>query len=388
MTKIGLMESLNLAKAVTVHDGHMCLPITNDHTNVAFRIATWIHIINGSNDLEFLSRYSQHIVAASDNMEQLRGAFGPRMRNHVGAHQLQEMINLNSDITGEEVTEEEKVDENIIDYDDNGDPVYAPPTYVKPEGIDQMRAVYDDLKHGMSDTAIIIRDPGVDFEESDDIPDLIAVSFNGKVINRFDAEEVTTLKATALYGTGNNYNFLTEIWALSLMTQMYKAHLGYTHSRFSVHCYDWNEENDEHNFKLPSDCIPVCGEDHAQFWEDFDHLQRFAKHIQFHLNITTFDNPDVSNEWCINTLNSFFIEKIESPFLQDMAYSLAIWAFWTYGNASPEYAGDYETQIEDMFKLMHHTTIRIETAQFLSDKSLPYTLSEQVKEVMDENAGE
>jgi hypothetical protein len=339
--------------------------------------------MNGSNDLGFLSRYSQHIVESSDNMEQLRGAFGPRMRNWIGAHQLQEMINLNSNISGEEVEEEDMVAENIVDVDEDGNAIFAPPAYVKPHGVDQMRAVYDDLKFGMSDTAIVIRDPGIDFLESDDIPDLIALTFNGKVNNVFDEDEDTYLRATALYGTGNNDNFANEVWVMSLMVQMYKAHLGYKSSNFAVHCYDYNNDNPS----LPTfRCgygLPICDGNHEQFWIDFDILQRFAMHIQFHLNETTFDNPDVSNEYCNDKLNSYFIEKITSPFLQDMAYSLAIWAFWTYGHAAPTYAGDYEAQIAQMFELMHDTSIRVETAQFLQDENLPFTLKNSIQEVLD-----
>lgn len=354
---------------------HECPSIylqTSETTNVAYRIATFLHIMKGSNELSFLSRYSSHIVQNSDNMEQLRGAYGPRMRNWIGAHQLQEMINMNADLNPDDADAEE------VDVAEDGTSVMEAPGYTKPVGIDQTLAVFDDLQCGMNETTIVIRDPGVDFEESEDIPDLISITF----IN-----DVNTLRVIAQYGTGNNPNWHNEIWALHLLAQMYSGLLEYDKYVFCVNCYAW-EESGPYAIAKHVDCEPpmtyICDGVKGTFWADLEILQLFAQHIQCYLNEKTFDNPDVSNEWCNERLHTVFIDKMQNEFFKDMAYALAIWAFWTYGDANPTYAGDYETQIAEMFGQMHPTSIRLEVAEFLSHCSLPFELTEAVKELYHE----
>jgi len=384
MTNRVIWEELNIAAGFTIKDTHICLPVTNDNTNVAYRIATFLHILSGSNDLDFLSRYSEHIVEFSDNQEQLRGAYGPRMRNWIGAHQLQEMINLNADISIEPV---ENIEENVVDIDEDGMNVLALPgsQYVKPAGIDQTMAVFDDLKHGMDETCIIVRDPGTDFEESDDIPDLISIVFVNDLGGAFDTDSKRgTLNVTAQYGVGNNDNFVNEVWAISLLVQMYVKHLNYSGSRFVILCNGWNEDNHSDLENNISDYkgIGICAEAVQSFWEDLDKLQTFAHKIPSYLNESTFENPDVSNDWCVEKLKEFFIDKIESPFMKDMAFGLAIWAFWTYGTAKPTYAGPYEDKVFDLLSWMHPTSIRLETAEFLSHENLPYKLGNLVDGIL------
>jgi hypothetical protein len=307
------------------------------------------------------------------------------MRNWIGAHQLQEMINVNADIS---VEEPENIEENVVDIAEDGTNILALPgsAYIKPVGVDQAMAVFDDLKHGMEETCITIRDPGIDFQESDDIPDLISIIFVNDLGGAFDAEsDRGTLQVTAQYGTGNNPNFLNEIWALSLLVQMYRKHLKYTGSRFNIVCHRWEESDFELKEMdwLSYGELGICGENLHEFWDDLKMLQDFATHIQFFLNEKTFENPDVSNEWCVAKLKEVFIDKIASPFLKDMAYSLTIWAFWTYGNKMPTYAGPYEDRVSDLFNMMHDTSIRVETAEFLSHESLPFELADSVREVLD-----
>jgi len=282
----------------------------------------------------------------SDDGKSLRGAHGPRMRNWIGAHQLQDMINANADV------------DDVEDF-------------VKPQGIDQTLAVHDDLKHGMKETSIIIRDPGVDFEESEDIPNLISVTF----INTSKMLEVI-----AQYGTAYEANFYNEVWALSYLSGMYATQLDFTDFKFSVRWYVTGE--DQKAFSIIGDNSKVNTlsrstnsfkvDDNVQFWKDLELLQDFATHIQFQLNQSTFDNPDVSKEWCVNALlTKMFLIDMKNETLLDMAYALIVWAFCTYGKGT----SIEEELIEEYFKAMHNTFIRLEVAEFLHEMDLPSSIT-------------
>jgi len=123
----------------------------NEYTNLGFRIANLIHTMKGSSDYAMLAFYSNHMEQFLDEVIEkptqegevldyltnepvkevyehkyqdnrlLRGSLGPRLRNWIGSHQLQESIDINSELS-----------------DDM--------EFVKPEGIDQLKEAFEDLK--------------------------------------------------------------------------------------------------------------------------------------------------------------------------------------------------------------------------------------------------
>ena len=334
-------------------ESRVCYKADIEDTNVAYRIASFLHMMGGSNDLKSLSRYSEHIIESSDNLLNLRGAYGPRLRNWIGAHQLQEMINLNGDI--------DKAEE-----------------FVKPAGIDQMMAVFDDLQAKMNSSTMVIRDPGVDFDETDDVPDLTSVTYSLR-----NTPEGEVLVCYMNYQDGFGPNFSTELWVFNLLTQIYYKMLERENdllSTIAIVCSDVKGDrinaSREWSLRCKSDdlCFANTPTGNELFWEDLGRLQKLAVHIRFYLNESTFSNPDVSNESCEAALEKVFVNKITDPVLQDMAKSLAVWAFWTYGSVSETYAGDYVGVIERLVESMNGSFIATETKMFLLSQDIPFTL--------------
>lgn len=338
---------------------------TAKYTNIGYRIANFLHIMKGSNDLGFLSRYSKHIILQSDNMKNLRGAFGPRVRNWIGAHQLQDMINTNAD----------------VDQAEN---------YVKPVGIDQTMSVFDDLRNGMQASTMVIRDPGIDFDETEDVPDLTAVTFSIADIGIHKS-----VCCAMLYQSIDSKNLVNEIWAMSMIAQIYESLLDdITDSELTiVSCCGQDSfgtgldflDKDSTLLSL-HDTITTDEEVHI-FWQELELLQKFATHIQFYLNESTFNNPLVSTEICHRALSSVFSSKIQNRILKDMAYALTIWAFNEYGVLSDgDHTAAYEEQVLSLMKSMSEyielsggidSNISAELKQYMnSSSSMMYAISQ------------
>lgn len=320
------------------------IAVENENTNYAFRIAYLMHVLGGCNDLERLSRYSEHIDGFTDDGKSLRGAYGPRMRNWIGAHQLQDMINTNADITD-------------------------PEEYIKPAGVDQCMAVFDDLKSDFSETTIVIRDPGIDFEVTEDIPDLISITFIPK--NK-------SLNVYATYGTAWNKNFLNEVSMLMHLCRMYDKLLNkYEECVLHINSYSDNEDGVCEFTFVPQFEVSIC-DTPKTFWRDLETLQKFSNHIRFYLNEKTFDNPDVAELTCADALNGALIEEIESPYFKNMAYALMIWAFVKYGSSCPY----RDEEVTEFFTGMGKSDIKYEVALALNAESQHYLLTDEIKEVL------
>jgi len=174
------------------YEGNYKILDQTPYTNAAYRAAFLAAIIRGANDVASLLPFSNHVQMRSDDGESLRGALGPRMRYWVGVDQYKEMIDANLDVFQED-------------------------EYVKPQGVDQLACVNRDIEHGLP-TAITFRDPSLDFDTSDDIPDIISMSFVPKNNGRF-------LDVSLNYVVCDGEEFVNEMWALSVLAQMVAANV-------------------------------------------------------------------------------------------------------------------------------------------------------------------
>jgi len=138
-----------------VPDSNHIILLNNGTLNYGLICSYLAEVYSGDNTVDRLSFYDKRALAyADDDMPYYHGANGPRMRNWVGANQLNECNQINMDI-------------------DN------PEKFVKPTGVDQLLFAYRDLYHGTNKSAtIIIRDPAVDYNETVFVPDLISFTLH------------------------------------------------------------------------------------------------------------------------------------------------------------------------------------------------------------------
>jgi hypothetical protein len=328
-----------------ISDGILFLPVTNQNTNIGYRIANFLMMMQGSNALQPLDRYSSHILEHTEDGQTLRGAFGPRIRNWIGCHQLQDCINTNADID-----EEDKM--------------------TKPQGVDQTLAVFDDLKHGCDSTAFVIRDPGIDFDESMDIPDCLGIVFN------MDKAQ-NLLKVNAMYEVAGNPNYLNEVWAISYLTQMYAAHLNVDHCRLNIIYPAGDSDFNGYDGLVTAKKNFCSGVDSEQFFADLEVANSLFLHIHCQFNEKSFNTPDVS----VYQLSSRLLGKVFSVMkcdgLKDMIIALVIWNFLKYGDQTDHSMNEY---VESVFQTMSDSMITKELAQYIFEVDTPYNLREAAKE--------
>lgn len=147
------IESNNIDSFSVINCNHYYrLGFYNNHSHLGMRLAYFLWIMRGANAADHLSYYCKSVKKLTDDDHNaLRGGYGPRLRYWVGADQLQEAIEKNQDIDNEK-------------------------DFEKPQGVDQIAKVYDDLKNGLSTCASIFN-PALDFDDSNNIPDLISLGF-------------------------------------------------------------------------------------------------------------------------------------------------------------------------------------------------------------------
>ncbi len=263
------------------------------HTNVGFRIAYFLWIMRGSNSLDALNYYSKHVDKMSDNNINLRGAYGPRLKYWIGADQLQEAIKINSDIDDEEDME-------------------------KPNGVNQLEMVYNDLIGGVKTSACQVFDPSVDFEDSKDIPDLSSMIFC------WDKE--LTLNAMFTNTTLNGH-FINDYFFLSLLNCCMAAILKTPVGSLNVFTTNANSILDKDvkkgTIKSRPRVIPENNNPES-LWKDIFALCEFEKHLR---NSVTKDSINMLTvdvlPWCETILRKT-VDATETScqFWKDCAYTL------------------------------------------------------------------
>lgn len=320
-------------------------------TNCGFRIAYFIWTLKGSNLLEDLEYYSEHVDQYTDNFMNLRGAYGPRMMNWVGADQLQEALNINVDLESEE-------------------------EYVKPNGVHQLEAVYNDLNLGMKASTIVIRDPSIDFDETNDVPDLLAVTF---VIHD------NILEANLFYElVEHESKVVNDFWTFSHIAEMLRSWLLLEKTEINIVASHIDENiNNLIPVQYATDLELVdklCsheidGNKHQNgsvihpnpnnFWIDFEKLDDFEKHLRFRICGESFQNEAVSTTKLAEDLVRLKLNEIESKYIRELGYCLLIFAFAKY---------DWENlqeKIVEWLESVDNPGLRAEIVEHLSTFSEP-----------------
>ena len=274
--------------------------ISNRHTHFPFRIGYFIWTLNGSNTLKSLNHYGNCMDEYTDDGETLRGAYGPRMRFWVGADQLQEAINVNMNI-------------------DN------PEDYVKPAGVDQLEACYNDLV-AIGTGVINIFDPSIDFDSSNHIPDMHRISF------MYD-EDNKVLHVSAIFNNAVLHGqYLNDMFFVMMLQRMMAMLLGcergtITSISDTAFCRKaYMKMND-----VVADSLLDAVEDNnlpaispEKFWKEYILLKDFEKHLRMQVTEDAHKNQDVSLSMLIEKLTKTYVSKIENSFLFDLAHCLLI----------------------------------------------------------------
>jgi hypothetical protein len=285
-------------------------------TNIGFRIAYLLWILKGANTIEQLNYYSDHLSVKSDDDITLRGAYGPRLRNWIGADQLQEAINKNKDV------------DDVEDF-------------CKPKGVDQLESIYNDFKNGMNVSSAMIFNPGIDFDNSKDIPDLLNIVFFKK--DGFLHLNVMYAELEIDFNFVNDYFFITVLHHIIANLVGLKPgviNFNITKSKIS-------------NIELTT--LPLLEGEHVRLqdtnseslWKNLFLLYGLEKHIRCNINKDSIEQPDVELISCCNKLKEKFIDNITCPFWKELGYILMIWALKKYDKKFI-----YTQYIEDLRKFI------------------------------------
>jgi len=294
--------------------------VENEFSNLGYRLAYFLHVMRGSNSLKHLSFYSSHVEKYTDDSKTLRGALGPRLKFWVGADQLQEAINKN------------------LDVDD-------PEDMVKPKGIDQIERMYEDLKDGMDSTCCSFFDPSIDFEESNDIPNVV-----GAVLKR--ANEFLNLYAL-FNNVQFNKDFITEYFFFSLFLNCFSKILGLRPGKIFF-MLSWTTEQER--IKTYSSDREACGEpedkDVETLISNLFHLFDFEKHMRCAIDEISVKHEKVNLIPHVNHLIEKFVNPLTCQFWKDYAIVLLCFSLYKYGKERyDEYVSELEKSILGSFKL-------------------------------------
>ena len=332
-----------------------CVLVNNYRTNVGFRIANLIHILDGRNKVKYLEFFSEHVLERVDNGEIivdvkemntetgdiskkvkridmnifLRGAIGPRLRWWVGANQL---------------AEANKVNLNVDRVEDT----------VRPQGVDQLRMICTDLKFNkLNASSFVIRDPGIDFEESNDIPDLIAGTFT-KSGDKLDL----TLFYEYLGDIINDVWFFSKL--LMITANWCSLKIGdITIIGINDDCgnFDTNVEFTDSNSLIYR--INEVGYNPVDFFDDFEWLANIFDNLMCMFNKQTYEIKEVDYETMLGMVERTIEGRIKTEFIRDLIYGLLVWILVnkcdSYGEEHiVDYMGKIKTRIK--YEIAHMIT--------------------------------
>jgi len=302
--------------------------IHNAATTFFFRLGYAIWILKGANLLKPLSYYGKMMDNLTDDMETLRGAYGPRMRRWVGPDALQEAINENQNIDKEE-------------------------EFVKPIGIDQVEAVYKDIKSGMTESVIQIFDPSLDFEETNYVPDLHRLSL---VIN--DKKLDMVMDYLAIEEGGHMVN---DLFFVELLKAIYCGFLGIATGKTYIHIARTIKGFEEQRAVLVG-AIEDAGTftSPEDFWAEFDMFLDFEKHMRMQVNEKTFPNSEISVPAQINSLKKRYLDTFKNRLLTDMGLCLLVCAILKYGDN----VSNYDECIKELYDSIQMTDLKEECKDF------------------------
>jgi len=278
--------------------------ILNDKCNIVFKIAYTLWVLRGSNNLPELSYYADHMEEYTDNFYELRGAYGPRMLFWVGADQLQESINLNMNIDSEE-------------------------DFTKPDGVNQLERVYLDLQdNNIRSSSIVVMDPAIDFDPTNDVPDLISVTLH-KV-------EGNALNLTMNYSSFNfEGNHLNDIYLMEFILDNMSSWLGMNSGEIIINSTEFINSCIENTktFLSEADLAPEekCENSPEAFWENIHKLFFLDRHIRNMLSKKSFMYEDISVPTMADSLERKVIDGISNEYLKNCGYALLVGSIKRYG---------------------------------------------------------
>ena len=282
----------------------------NQYTNFPLRVAHLLWVLKGANDLASLKFYTDMYDDMTDDGTSLRGAYGPRLRNWIGPDDLQEAINKNKSLDEE-------------NYEDLSE-------FAKPQGTDQINAVYEDLCHDMTASTMQIFDPALDFAKTNDVPDLhsvvlfvgadaalnMSMDYIGAQINTYAVNDMWTFMfiqkiMAAFVGRecgkvyvntiGVNFNDMTILCEPVMLENLYK----YDETVDKVSAMEWYTDGGI-----------------VKFWEDCVKLAAFERHVRMQITSEAFANAQVSVSMMSETLVEALLSKIDTKVLKDMGKAL------------------------------------------------------------------
>jgi hypothetical protein len=315
----------------------MFLCVNNDYTGFFYRIGYLLWNLKGTNIIESLSYFGNkgRLEDLTDDGKTLKGAYGPRMRFWVGPDDLQEAINKNNKLSG-----------NLVGNE-----------FFKPKGIDQLKSVFEDLKNNLSSN-IQIFNPSVDFDNSNNIPDLINIMFS---MNEVD--DGYCLNCMMNYNNSSlSDNFINDVFLVSFIQNMYskflKEHLLETVGKkcyngiISVNVMNCDIDNFINDKKdtyisgltgkitqenyIDDDEISeqLFGSDFTKddLFEDLTNIYDFEKHCRMMINKKTLMNPNIVIGSLIESMLNKYENKFKTDLIRDMFYSIIIYAILKYTN--------------------------------------------------------
>jgi len=311
LSEVELMEINHGSPMMMEVDPSMFSGVNNGYTNFPFRIEYLLWTLRGANLLKPLQYYGSFMNEFTDDGETLRGAYGPRMRFWIGADALQEAINANQSIDMDDVKNQEAI--------------------TKPKGIDQLNAVYEDLKFGMTESVMQIFDPALDFDETNNVPDLHRVSF---LVNDGNLDIILDYLTVQV-----NTTLVNDMWVMEAIQFILSAFLSLTPGTIRVNV------GRPYKNKFAEMYTPAMAESNdavfdgslkderfhetitpEKFWEQNNFLMELDKHIRMQITHTSFTNEDISVSQMALDLEAKFLSKIDNLLLNNLGRSLLMCA--------------------------------------------------------------
>lgn len=330
---VGMMSEENIVENKPMNieiEPNPFIGVNNGYTSFPFRVVYLLWVLKGANLLEPLQYYGRFFDEYTDDGETLRGAYGPRLRYWVGPDALQEAIKKNQDI-----------DMQSDDFDEQSD-------IVKPVGVDQFNAVFEDFNFGMTEAVMQIFDPALDFDETNNIPDLHRVSFvkNGNKLEMI-LDYLTVQVNTTLINDYSVFQMIQYFMSMFLSLEVGNTYVNIGRAQYNKFANSYSEQmkdytDVENTFEYNFNGKP------EDFWQQFAILLNFEKHLRMQINNGTFRNDDISVSELSHILIEKLLDSIDIKILSDLGRSLLICAIIKHTDNIKIYKGLVSDEYEKL----------------------------------------
>lgn len=335
---VGMMSAENIVENKPMNieiEPNLFIGANNGYTSFPFRVVYLLWILKGANMLAPLQYYGRFFDEFTDDGESLRGAYGPRLRYWVGPDALQEAIKNNQDI-----------DMDSGEMEDGAD-------IVKPKGIDQLNAVYEDFRFGLTESVMQIFDPALDFDETNNVPDLHRISFlkNGDKLDMI-LDYLTVDVNTTLINEYYAFEMIQYFISMFLSLGLGKTYVNVGRAMYNKFANNYTEQMKDYTdvqSKFSFQFHPTP----EDFWNQFAKLINFEKHLRMQINNGTFRNDEISISELSHILIEKLLDSIDIKILSDLGRCLLICAIIKHTDNISIYKGlimeEYE-KLDDYLK--------------------------------------